>query len=321
MNWIAKHWFLLALTSLISLAFFAADWIEPLLELKQVRMWVVATVLFLMALPLPLSKFASAIMRPQAALLAIGLNIGLAPLLAWPFLYLLGSELGGGLAIAVSTPCTLASAAVWTRRAGGNDVTALMVTVVTNLACVVVTPAWLLFLTANSEAQIDIAAQVQKLATLVVLPIIAAQTVRTIPTVGQWASDRKPWLSILAQIGLLYIVLLGSSASFIRWNSSNDLPLADWLILISAVVLIHLGLFAIGLWLSGLLSIDSENRRAVAIAGSQKTLMVGAEMGLSLNLSILPLVLYHVFQLFADTFLADWLRRRYQSDQPSDIKS
>ena len=55
---------------------------------------------------------------------------------------------------------------------------------------------------------------------------------------------------------------------------------------------------------------------AVAFAGSQKTLMVGMKVSLDANFSVLPMVTYHIGQLFIDTLLADWLRNglRYSRD-------
>ncbi|MDP7304159.1 MAG: bile acid:sodium symporter, partial [Pirellulaceae bacterium] len=49
---------------------------------------------------------------------------------------------------------------------------------------------------------------------------------------------------------------------------------------------------------------------AVAFASSQKTLMVGLLMAMSLQVSILPMVTYHVMQLLIDTLIADRFRRQ-----------
>jgi len=45
--------------------------------------------------------------------------------------------------VVAATPSSLASAAVWTRRAGGNDVVAMLIGIVINLSCFLVTPIWL----------------------------------------------------------------------------------------------------------------------------------------------------------------------------------
>lgn len=315
MHWLKQQWFLLAITGVV----LAGIWGEP--SLRWMAAWpllrtiVVITVLFLMSLPLELRSIVQTLARPQAALLASVINLGLGPLLVIPFLYVLETELAGGLVIALATPCTLASAAVWTRRAGGNDITALMVTVLTNLSCVVVTPLWLWLLSDQSSGEISLSEQIQKLVILVVLPIVAAQLARRWSAIGHWATRKKPSLSILAQIGLLYIVLLGTMGSSQRWGegSASEGPGVlwfHWAILLFAIAVIHLTLFFTGYILAVALRLGRPEHSAVAISGSQKTLMVGAEMGLTLGLSVLPLLIYHLFQLFVDTILADWMRRK-----------
>ena len=48
---------------------------------------------------------------------------------------------------------------------------------------------------------------------------------------------------------------------------------------------------------------------AVAISGSQKTLMIGLEVALMFGgLAALPIITYHVLQLIADTMLVDRLK-------------
>ena len=54
---------------------------------------------------------------------------------------------------------------------------------------------------------------------------------------------------------------------------------------------------------------------AVGIAGSQKTLMVGLQVGMDLHVSILPMVVYHVGQLFLDTVIADRIRRKDEQER------
>jgi hypothetical protein len=46
---------------------------------------------------------------------------------------------------------------------------------------------------------------------------------------------------------------------------------------------------------------------AVGFSGSQKTLMVGLEIAIASQLSILPMITFHAGQLFIDTLIADRL--------------
>ena len=137
----------------------------PLVALANsmaIRYGVVAVVLFLMALPLEARAMWRTIRRPGPPLLGVAMNSIALPLLTWLLVALLGDRLLSrdmalGMLATSAIPCTLASAAVWTRRAGGNDAVSIMVTVITNASCFLVTPFWILSLTGQS-ADIDAAA-------------------------------------------------------------------------------------------------------------------------------------------------------------------
>lgn len=207
----------MALAFALALGFLAPARVTVTADSVYLRNAIVATVLFLMALPLPIDAVWRVVRRPGAACLSSFLNM---PLIAWGLSNLLTGDLSVGLVLAAVVPSTMASASVWTRRAGGNDAVALVVTVVTvvtNGICFVVTPCWLL------------------------------------------------------------------------------------------VILLHgLGLLT-GLAHARAVGIGSSDRIAVAIAGSQKTLMVGLYVAIHYfgGLVLIPLVIDHVVQLLMDTVVAD----------------
>jgi len=280
------------------------------------RSAIVAIVLFLMAFPLEASAMWQAMRRPWPPLLAVAVNVGLLPLFAWGVSFGLNADLGGGLLVAAATPCTLASAAVWTRRAGGNDAVAILVTIITNMFCFIVTPLWLLAMTGKSVSSPDLSLQEMstKLGSLVVLPMMAAQILRLYKPIGVWATREKRMLSVLAQCGLLVMVLFGAIQSGIGLNDPTQSPLSvlDLIAMLAAVCLVHTVMLWVGVYLGKLARFSREDQIAVAFAGSQKTLMVGLLMAISLQVSILPMVAYHVSQLFIDTLIAD----RFRANEP-----
>lgn len=313
-NFLQKRWFLLALIVTLLVGCVFAPLLQPLAELGALRNAVVAMVLFLMALPLEARTMWTCLRRPLAPLLACGVNLGLLPLFAWVIAAPLPTEMRLGLYVAAATPCTLASASVWTRRAGGNDAVAMMVTVLTNLSCFVVTPLWMVFFTGrNVETEsLQLGAMVSKLGLLVLLPMAAAQVLRRIsPTTGTWAVSQKSALSVGAQLGILTMVLIGAIRTGLRLREPGGEGLAlPFVAMAIAVVALHLSMLFAGLLLGRGLGLRREDRIAVGFAGSQKTLMVGLQVAVDQGLSILPMVTYHVSQLLADTVVADWLRSR-----------
>jgi sodium/bile acid cotransporter 7 len=241
------------------------------------------------------------------------------PLLTWLIVatvgwQLLGRELALGLLAAVAVPCTLASAAVWTRRAGGNDAVSIMVTVITNATCFLVTPFWLVQ-TTGQQAQLDAGPMITKLALVVVVPMTLAQLARLTRPVGRWALRRKTPLGVVAQTGVLAMVFFGSVQTAQRFGAGSTPPAVFALItLLVAVVGIHvLGVFA-GMWAARLAGCDRGDQIAVGLAGSQKTLMVGLQVAMESGFNIIPMVAYHICQLLIDTLIADRLRRRGGSE-------
>lgn len=137
-----RHWFLVVLLGLLAIGIAWPGPATPVAALMP-QDPMVASVLFVMALGLETRSVWNAVRRPAAALLAVAVNLGLVPPLAWMAGRLLETSLAEGMIVAATVPCTQASAAVWTRRAGGNATIAVLTTMATSLACFVVTPAWL----------------------------------------------------------------------------------------------------------------------------------------------------------------------------------
>lgn len=328
-KFVRRRWFLIALCSVLVIGISQAAHLEGLSKLRAIRYGIVATVLFLMALPLDIREMWASFRRPGAPLLASAINFGITPLLTWGLAAalssagLLGTELQIGLYVAATTPCTLASAAVWTRRAGGNDSVALMVTVLTNATCFIITPLWLFVMTgqqAKAES-LEISNMIVRLGLLVVLPMTLAQMLRLVfRPAGRWASANKTGLGVIAQCGVLSMVFMGAIRTGLRISADgkDQLLLAEFILMVAAVITIHLTMLGGGMWLASILGFGRKEQIAVGIAGSQKTLMVGLQVGMDLQqvgvaVSILPIVVYHVSQLFLDTIIADRIKRRDES--------
>ena len=284
---------------------------------------VVAVVTFIMALPLETRRLWDAARRPGPSWLAVALNSGVAPPLGWIASRMLPGELAVGVIVATTVPCTLATAAVWTRRAGGNDAVAFLVTIITNLSCFLVVPAWLWLLVRSEtqaqlrRAEINYLEIVVGLILLVVLPIVVAQLLRQRRSVGAWALRHKHRLSLAAQIGVLLIVFLGAVNCGLRLqqiSNGSAVSAGSISVMVLAVAGVHVVLLLLGIGLSQSLRFTRADAIAVAFAGSQKTLMVGAYLALAVGpLAILPMVAYHAAQLVIDTLVADWFRRGSES--------
>lgn len=272
---------------------------------------LVAAVMFLTAAPLNLTRALAGRSALIAAAVGIAVNAGLAAPLAWLVARPLSPPLAIGLIVAAVAPCTLASAAVWTRRGGGNEAVALLVTVVTNVACFATLPAWVAALL-GAEHEVDARALSLRLLGVVVLPIAIAQGARRAPPVRAWLDRRRTAMGVGAQIGLLTMVFIGA----VNCGELLESPEAGGVIgfgplavLLAGVAVLHLALFATAWGLARFARCGPADALSAAIGGSQKTLTVGLDVALGFGgLAILPMIVYHATQLLIDALLVERLR-------------
>lgn len=319
-EWLRRRWFLVGLVILIALGLAWGSQLAPV-QLQRIAAvleggatsWLVATILFLMSVSLDSRQIGRSLSRPGPVLLACAINFGVLPLLAWPLMRVqLLPDYAIGLMIAASVPSTMAAASVWTRKAGGNDAVSLLVTLLTNGLCFLVTPLWL-SLAAASSFEFDLWQMITRLIYTALLPAVAGQLVRLVPQVRRFVDAHKTAAGVVAQAMILLIVfsaaLLKMGPQLNAMNGAGGGLLGLLVVWISGMIL-HLTAMWIG-WQSGqVLGFTRPDRIAIAFAGSQKTLPIGllvatdpsmAEFGFA----VFPMLLYHASQLFLDTAVAD----------------
>lgn len=296
-----RQWFLSLLGVALTVGFLGPAWVQQVGNLPGMRSGLVALVLFLMGLGLAARSVLRSVRYPAAGLLGLAMNIVGVPALAALAARWVPSDLGGGLMVAAAVPCTLASASVWTRQGGGNDAVSMLVTIVTNLLCFVITPLTLLLLIGRT-VPIRFSDQASQLATVVVIPLVAGQLLRQRAAVAQWADRHKLGLSTVAQCGILVMVAFGAAETAARMAAGNATTAAVWVVVVALLALaVHTLALLGGWWISGVIGLAREDRVAVAIAGSQKTLMIGLQIAIDCGVSMLPMIIYHVGQLVIDT--------------------
>ena len=302
---IIRSWFISLLVIALVFGYVLADQCRALVDMSWLKWGIVVVTMFVMALPISFGSIKATLSNPKVPGLAIFLNAICLPLLAWPFSKLVEGDLGLGLIVAGAAPCTLASAAVWTRRAGGNAAVAIVVTIFTNAFCFLIMPFWILVLIGQS-AEVDFLATTGKLFFLVVLPMVIGQLCRANAHLAKWSDSQKVRLGVVAQLGVLSIVFIGSAATAIRLaDAEAAMPVHFIALTIFCVTAMHLIVLVTGLWTARKAGFAHEDQIAVAFSGSQKTLMVGLSTAMDLGVSIIPIVAFHSVQLLLDTFIAD----------------
>lgn len=312
-DYLARRW-LIFLCILTGVYFVRNYPVQARQALQPVRIqWVSALTLFLMSLGLETRRLWAAVRQPGPALVALGLSAGVAPLggyLAGQFFH---DDYRLGLILVGCLPCTLASAAVWTRLAGGNDAVALLVTMLSNLLVCFVTTGWLALLTGQAVA-IHWSSMALDLVFYAALPILLAQLLRNLPRIAAAADQLQRGLSILCLLLIAVIIFKATLDVQERLTEvGGEWSLPGLLAIALACLLLHLALLLLGFvvgrrWFVRPVAI------AIAFAGSQKTLPVGAmliaEYYPSVPLAIVPVLFYHVGQLLVDLIVAEQVYSR-----------
>ncbi len=312
---VRKRWFLFLLLGGLALAWLRPDWLRPVLCWLEPRA-VVAPALFLMAWTLESRSLLRTVLHPWPAFWAVGISYGVLPALGWMVGVLLpDADLRIGLLIATSVPCTLASAVLWTRMAGGHEATALLVIFCSTATSWLATTAWLALGT-GTDVRVDTVHMMVSLLLILVLPVGLGQASRAVGLLARAATRYKPVLGILSQLLILGIIVRAAGDVFDRLAERSVPVRGDWLLATAGLcVVTHLAALALGYWSSKGLRFDRPSQIAVAFACSQKTLPVGlflfeAYFKESHPLAVVPLMFFHVGQLVVDTFIADALARQ-----------
>tara|TARA_B100001939_G_scaffold203575_1_gene175008 strand:- start:108 stop:1163 length:1056 start_codon:yes stop_codon:yes gene_type:complete len=320
-----KHWFLVGLLILIPLGILLGrndppEWLPGLVRSVPTSICTGA-ILFLMSVTLDSGRLFQSLRKPLPVLLACGVNQLCIPLLCLPLLFLQASpDLRVGLLISASVPCTMAAASVWTRRAGGNDAVSLLVTLLTNGLCFVVTPLWMSvgtewFGTSDASRGLGFVPMMQRLVLTALLPALAGQLLRLAPKPKDVVDRNKPKFSMMAQSIILFLVFVScfkGGMDFAKNNLGEGLRHTEFLTVWVCCIGLHVAAMGIVWVLSGVLKLKESDRRATVIAGSQKTLPIGmlVSQATGLPFSLLPMLMYHASQLFIDTWVADRLAAR-----------
>lgn len=309
--YLRKHWFLLLVLAGISACVVWPDQIRPWTDWLNPS-YCGALAVLLSAWGMETRSLRDAVARPQAALWAVALSYGLVPALAWlAGLFMPESfrEFRVGLLLIASVPCTLASAVIWTRLAGGNEAVALLVTLLTNCTSWLATTAWL---TLGTGTAVGSGAGPMMLRLLVVLvaPVAVGQAMRLAGPLRRLAVRQRLLLGVVARLLILGIMLKAAVEVRGQLNRTADALRPAPLVGMAALCLaLHLVALGVGLWSSKALGFDRASAIAVGIAGSQKTLQVALILFdayfRDYSLAVIPLVFYHFGQLVADTFIAE----------------
>lgn len=214
-------------------------------------------------------------------------------------------------------PSTISTSVVLTAVARGNTAGALFNAVLSNIAGVMLTPvlAHLIVQRGGADASMPIAPLLLKIALLTLLPFALGMLLR--PPLKPWIDAHGAWSARVSNTIILifvYIAFCGSVEEDIWGRHGPLLTLRTF-----AAVTILFVLISVLVHLAGrVLRLDRADSIAAYLCSVQKTLAMGVPLAVlifgeraDLSLILLPLMLYHVLQLFINGLIAGrWAKER-----------
>ena len=209
---------------------------------------------------------------------------------------------------------SLASALALTVVSRGNQELALIFTLLSSSLTVVLTPL-VLQISISSSVAFPLGQMILKMLLVVVIPVALGQALR------RWLWDRaKPLLRCIRLVPQwVILVFVYSGFSVATGQINGDINIVLRIVVVST--LLHAILLAWNFGVSILLRMDRGTGTALVFCGSQKTLPNGIYLWQHFfgdnPIGALPLALYHLIQLIADTLLVSFFERRNRA-KPGD---
>lgn len=215
-----------------------------------------------------------------------------------------------------SLPSTVSSSVVMVSIAKGNVTSAIFNASISGIIGIVMTPLLMsFFLTSNGEGgdQIEI---IEQLLLKVLLPIILGILLN--PVFKKWVTKYSSIIAEFDRLIILLIVYESFSSAFIE-NIFASVPSLVFIILALSVVFLFFSVYEMLKFLAKKMNFKSKEIITATFCGSKKSLVHGSLFLLVLGipdeqkvLFLLPVMVYHSFQLFYVSWLANKIAKRME---------
>ncbi|MCS3532043.1 bile acid:sodium symporter family protein [Chryseobacterium sp. JUb7] len=211
-------------------------------------------------------------------------------------------------------PSTVSSSVVMVSIAKGNVTSAIFNASISGLIGIVMTPLLMSFFLEPASGSGNHGEVVQQLLMKVLLPIILGILLN--PVLKKWVTKYSNVIAEFDRLIILLIVYESFSTAFIE-NIFVSVPSVVFLILALSVVFLFFAVYNILQFLAGKMKFNAKDIITVTFCGSKKSLVHGSLFLLVLGipedqkvLFLLPVMVYHSFQLFYVSWLANKIARK-----------
>lgn len=233
----------------------------------------------------------------------------------------IASDLRLGVFFLCALPSTVSSSVAMTAAARGNVAAALFNATASSLLGVILTPLWVSAVTSATGVGVDVGKVVLDLCCWLVLPLILGQAVR--PFLSGWAARNKARIHVVDRATILFLVYTSFCDSVLGgvWTTHGVGTLAVVLVLSA---FLFFAVMAVSNAVSRGLHFAEEDRIAAMFCASKKSMATGVPMaqlmfgqGPNLGMVVLPILIYHSFQLVVAGVLSSRWAQRAESPSPA----
>jgi solute carrier family 10 (sodium/bile acid cotransporter), member 7 len=208
-----------------------------------------------------------------------------------------------------SLPSTVSSSVVMVSIAKGNIPAAIFNASISGLIGIVITPLWMGLFLNNSNSNFDLGEIYIKLLTEVLLPLILGLFLHRF--FAKQAAKYNTYLSTFDKSVILLIIYKSFATSFDE-NVFSSLEASNLVVIVICVILLFYFVYYFTGIVSNKLGFNREDKITAQFCGTKKSLVHGTifskilfQNAASIGIVLLPIMLFHGFQIFIISIIAN----------------
>jgi solute carrier family 10 (sodium/bile acid cotransporter), member 7 len=300
--------FVISIIVTILLAWFFPQWgsHNSSIPLGTISSIGVSLIFFFYGLKLSPDKLKSGLKNWKLHLLIQLSTFLLFPLLVLPFYpFMQSAQMGNiwlGLLFLAALPSTVSSSVVMVSMARGNIPAAIFNASISGLIGIGLTPLWMGLFMHNTQTEFDLGAIYFKLIVEILLPVVIGISLQKYW--GKFALHYGRQLTLFDKSVILLIIYKSFAESF-EANIYSSVKPAHFILIAIAVLALFYGVYFLTGYFARLLRFNTEDEITARFCGTKKSLVHGTVFSkilfansATVGIILLPLMLFHAFQLF-----------------------
>lgn len=288
---------------------------DSFFSLKEITQYAIALLFFFYGLRLSPEKLVNDLKNWKLHVTIQSITFVVFPLLVLLFRSFLKGTENEVLWLAVffmaALPSTVSSSVVMVSIAKGNIPSAIFNASISGVIGIVVTPLWMGLFLGKQAGSFDFGSVIADLFLTILLPVIVGLILHRYW--GNWAARNNKKLGMYDKSVILSVVYSSFSDSFVN-GIFKEISWFELAMLTGSVIVLFFVVYNLTKVVNRLMKFNREDSITVLFCGSKKSLMHGSVMAgvifagsSSGSIFLVPIMIYHAFQLFYISLIAQKL--------------